>query len=66
MKKLAAAGAIFAFLCRDEIVTLLIIAIIGIVLVIVLLDAWFKSEPKSLDGSFSADWGTEGKKRRKR
>ena len=66
MKKLAAVGAIFAFLCRDEVVTMLILAIIGIVLAIVLLDAWVKSDHKSLDGSFSADWGTQGKKRRKR
>ena len=66
MKKLAATGAIIAFLCRSEIVTLLILAIIGVVLVIVLLDAYVKSEPKSLDGSFDADWGTKMKKRRRR
>ena len=62
MKKLAISGAIIAFLCRSEIVTLIILAIIGIVLAIILLEEWFKSEPKSLEGSFSKDWGTKKKR----
>ena len=62
MKKLAISGAIIAFLCRSEIVTLIILAIIGIVLAIILLEEWFKSEPKSLEGSFSKDWGTKKRK----
>lgn len=62
MKKLAITGAVLAFLCRSEIITLLILAIMGIFLVVILLDAWFKSEPKSLEGSFSKDWGTKKKK----
>ncbi len=62
MKKLAITGAVFAFLCRSEVVTMIILAIMAIVLAVVLLDAWFKSEPKSMDGSFSADWGTKKKK----
>ena len=62
MKKLAISGAILAFVCRNEIVTLIIVAVIGIALACVLFTAWYKSEPKSMDGSFSADWGTKKKK----
>ena len=61
MKKLAITGAVIAFLCRSEIVTLIILAIIGVFLAVILLDAWFKTEPKSLEGSFSKDWGTKKK-----
>jgi len=66
MKKLVLTGAVFAFLCRSEVVTMIILAVIAITLAIVLLDAWFKTEPKSMSGSFSADWGTKSKKRRRR
>ena len=62
MKKLAISGAILAFVCRNEIITLVIVAVIGIVLVCVLFKAWYDSEPKSMDGTFSADWGTKKKK----
>ena len=61
MKKLAITGAIIAFLFNNEILTLIIIGIIGTALAVVLVTAWFKSEPKSLDGSFSKDWGTKKK-----
>ena len=61
MKKLAISGAILAFVCRSEIITLIIVAIIGVVLVCYLLREWWRSEPKSLDGSFSKDWGKKKK-----
>lgn len=65
MKKLAISGAILAFVCRSEIITLIIVAVIGIALACVLFKAWYDSEPKSMDGSFSADWGTAKKRKRR-
>lgn len=66
MKKLAISGAILAFVCRNEIITLIIIAIIGVALVCVLFKAWYESEPKSMEGTFSAEWGKKGVKKRRR
>lgn len=62
MKKLAITGAIIAFFFNNEILTLIILGICGAALAVYLLTAWFKSEPKSLEGSFSKDWGTKKKK----
>lgn len=62
MKKLAISGALLAFIVSNEILTIIILAICGISLAIYLFVAWYKSEPKSLEGSFSKDWGTKKRK----
>lgn len=50
-------ATILAFLCNNEIFTLLIIAAAALVVAIVLLRAWASKETEKLPASFDTDWG---------
>ena len=58
MKKLIAVLiTILAFLCDNEILTLLLIGVGAAIVAVILLRAWAKTEKQSLPGSFDVDWG---------
>ena len=50
-------AAILAFICNNEIITLLIIAAGALVVAIFLLKAWASKETEKMPASFDVDWG---------
>ena len=58
MKKIISiAAVILAFLCQNEILTLLLIAVACGTVAVIILAAWAKTEKPKLPGSFDSDWG---------